>query len=377
MKKYLLCIFTVLLLTGCQQSPEEVTEDDSNDQEDESPVVENSDDIDEEVHEEEVMATITIDTFDVNNKEVIPVEQLMDELEGEFSFDDINRTLSMSVSGRDFYLVYEVPVLERDGEYLPTDEVLLVLDDESAPYVTKEFIEHGLETDYEVLESNELEFVWEDEVIQAWAPPSRDDFDLDAFTVDEMIEYLSFLHDPIEGAQVSMVESHLPGAPRDYRNGTHEGIDWYAYGAGVSITTETPIYAMAEGTVVRVDHDFEEYESAEVRNEDLELAHEMGLTPEYILDRLRGQQVWVQYDNGVMNRFAHLDDIPEDLELGSTVDENTIIGYVGNSGTSHAFTDENGGLHLHQDLLIYGEMFWEPYDPEEVTQILNGIWGSE
>ncbi|UCZ51882.1 peptidoglycan DD-metalloendopeptidase family protein [Bacillus shivajii] len=378
MKKYIFSLFTVFLLTACQEQPPEDGEEDNNLEEEQATEdVETDNDILDEEDKEEIVQMKELNVYEMNDKNVIKVEELANKLNGEFTFDEMDRTLKMTISDREFYLVYEIPVLEVDGEYLATDEVLLVIDDDSIPYVTKEFINHGLETEYESVEGNELAFVWEDKVVQAWAPPAQDEFDLHSLTVEEMIDYLSFLNKPIEGAQVSTVESHLPGAPRNYRHGTHEGIDWYAWGSGIEITTDTPILAMAEGKVVRVDHGFEEYPSPEVRNEDLDLAAEIGLTPEYILDRLRGKQVWVQYENGVMNRFAHLDRIPDELELGQIVNENTVIGYVGNTGTSHAFTGENGGLHLHQDLLIYGELFWEPYEPQEVTQILKGIWGNQ
>ncbi|MDQ0253875.1 murein DD-endopeptidase MepM/ murein hydrolase activator NlpD [Evansella vedderi] len=324
--------------------------------------------------EETVRNEITIDVFSVNGKEVVAVDQLMEKIDGMYEFDEVNRSLTMEVADREFFLVDEIPVLEVNGEYLATDEITLQIDEEMTPHVTVGFVEKGLETEVNDVESNLVTFVWEEEVIQAWSPANREEFDLFSLSVEEMIDYLSFLEKPIEGAQVSTQESHLPGAPRPYRNGTHEGIDWYEHTSGTAITTDTPIYAMGEGIVVRADHDFIEYKSPEVRNEDLELSAELGLTPEYILDRLRGKQVWVQYDNGIMNRFAHLDRIPDDIRVGDKVDAETIIGYVGNTGSSHSVNGDGGGLHLHQDLLIYGELFWEPYTPEEVQQILRAIW---
>lgn len=142
------------------------------------------------------------------------------------------------------------------------------------------------------------------------------------------------------------------------------------------IDTSTPVLAQGEGTVIRADHDFEDYPSHEVRNQDLELAADSGVTPEYILDRLRGQQIWVQYERGVMIRFAHLDQIPEDLKVGDVVDAETVIGYVGNSGTSGALDGDGSGLHLHQDLLIYDTLFYEPFSIEETKMIIHALWGT-
>ncbi|MDG5789480.1 peptidoglycan DD-metalloendopeptidase family protein [Evansella sp. AB-P1] len=379
MKGTILILLTCIFLMGCTLLSNEQAEPNNMNEYNERSAknhIEKNKKEHQERELEEIIHDITLTTTEINNHTVVSVEALMEEVEGTYEFDEINRTLKMNVLGREFYLVYEVPVLEVDGEYL-SEEVYLEIDQETlTPYVTISFLEVGFETEMNVdNETETLAFLWEDEVIQAWSSRGEESFDLHSMSVEEMINYLSFLERPIENAQVSTVISHLPGAPRPYRNGTHEGIDWYEYGTGAVITTDTPIRAMGEGVVVRVDHDFEEYESAQIRNEDLRLSAEIGFTPEYILDRLRGKQVWVQYQNGVMNRFAHLHRIPDELTLGQTVDANTVIGYVGNTGTSYSVDNQSGlGLHLHQDLLIYGELFWEPYSPEEVQRILRSIW---
>ncbi|ADU30916.1 M23 family metallopeptidase [Evansella cellulosilytica] len=371
MKKLMLVFFS-LLVFACSENEnvkEDIEEETDNEVEEETEIDEGR-----EAEEEITINELNIDFFQVDGNDVVLASELMEAIGGHYDYDETHRTIHIEVEGREFYLIYDVPVLEVDGEYLATDEVSLVVEDD-LPYLTLAFIEEGLETSFQIEEDSELTFQWEESVIQAWSPRGEEAFDLYALSVEEMIDYLSFLQLPIEGAQVSTIESHLPGAPRSYRNGYHEGIDWYDYASGTAITTDTPIYAMAKGTVVRVDHDFEEYPSPLIRNKDLSVAAEIGTTPEFILDRLRGMQVWVQYENGVMNRFAHLDSIPEGLAVGDEVDASTIIGYVGNTGTSHSVNEDGGGLHLHQDLLIYGQFFWKPYSPEEVREILLSIWG--
>ncbi|WP_416151092.1 M23 family peptidase [Salipaludibacillus sp. HK11] len=385
MWKVLILMFAMLSITACEleATQEELTNSDNSSEETEVENLNNNDQglnendhLEEkneeiETHDEEV----EVYSFDDTEEHFIAVEELTEIIGGRYDYDEIDKSLTISISGREFYLVYGVPVLEIDGVYKDSDRVLVKEDEEGKAYVTKSFVEEGLEMDYEFDdEESVVTFSWTDEVVQAWASFGQEEVDIHSFSTDDMIDYLSFLDKPIEGASVSTVESHLPGAPRDYRNGTHEGIDWYDYASGIEISTDTPIYAMAEGVVVRVDDDFEDYSSHEVRDYDLNLASEVGFTPEYIFDKLRGMQVWVQYDNGVMNRFAHLDSIPEDLELGQTVTEETVIGYVGNSGTSGALNQDNSGLHLHQDLLIYGELFWEPFTLDETASILQELW---
>ena len=261
--------------------------------------------------------------------------------------------------------------MERNGEYLPTDEIYLLTKEDEKVYLPNTFIEQGLGLPITYSEST-IEFQWRGPVEKVGGPP--EEFDFENWNVEKMVEYLSFLKKPIKGAQVSTLSGHLPGAKRAYRNGFHEGIDWYDFASGGNINIETPVYAMANGVVVRVDHDFNDYRSVIERNKDLKAAAVFGDTPEYILDRLRGRQVWVQYPNGVMNRFAHLSAIPDDIQVGDKVDAKTIIGYVGNSGTSGAINNDMTELHLHQDLLIYGELFWKPLNQEEVREVLVRIF---
>ena len=78
-----------------------------------------------------------------------------------------------------------------------------------------------------------------------------------------LIDYLSFLDTPIQGARVSTKDSHLPGAPRPYRNGVHEGLDYFSWTSRISIDSRTPVIAVADGVVVRADHDYQEMSEAE------------------------------------------------------------------------------------------------------------------
>lgn len=318
--------------------------------------------------EEENEQRLEIADIDETNKSVVPFIELLEKVDGEIEFDPVNKTVHAEVEDRNFYMVEDVPVLEINGRYQPYDDVQLFFEND-VPYVSVNFLKRGLEV--EVEEKNR-------HAVFSWNGPDwekiENEVNIFEKSPEEMVDFLSFLDRPIEGASVSTVESHLPGAPRDYRNGEHEGIDYYDYSSGVEITTDTPVYGMAEGTVVRVDHDFEDYESHDDRNAELARAAEVGFTPEDILDRLRGMQVWIQYSDGVMIRFAHLDSIPQELQLGDKIDEETIIGFVGNTGTSGALDEDGSGLHLHKDLLVNGNYFWEPYTLSETAEILHDLW---
>ncbi len=307
----------------------------------------------------------------IDGQQVFLVDDLFELIDGTYQYDDLHRSVEMEIDNHIFKLVYNIAVVEHNGLYLPTNEISMVLEEEKL-YLPVSFLDVALGLDVEVNERL-VSFQWMEEALPVGSV--REESLLDrTWTIDEMVDYLSFLQKPIEDAEVSTIPNHLPGAKRAYRNGYHEGIDWYGYATGKQISTDTPIYAMAEGVVVRADHDYEEYPSPLIRNKDLSLTAQLGETPEYIFDRLRGKQVWVQYEKGVMNRFAHLDTIPEDLKVGDKVTSETIIGYVGNSGTSGAVNQDGTQLHLHQDLLIYGELFWKPFSLDEVKEIIVRIF---
>ncbi len=307
----------------------------------------------------------------IDGQQVFLVDDLFELIDGTYQYDDLHRSVEMEIDNHIFKLVYDIAVVEHNGLYLPTDEISMVLEEEKV-YLPVSFLDVALGLDVEV-NDHLVSFQWMEEALPVGSV--REESLLErSWTIDRMVDYLSFLQKPIEEAEVSTIPNHLPGAKRAYRNGYHEGIDWYGYATGKQISTDTPIYAMAEGVVVRADHDYEEYPSPLIRNKDLSLTAQLGETPEYIFDRLRGKQVWVQYEKGVMNRFAHLDSIPDDLKVGDKVTSETIIGYVGNSGTSGAVNQDGTQLHLHQDLLIYGELFWKPFTLDEVKEIIVRIF---
>lgn len=323
----------------------------------------------------------TNDNFAVeeeNRRKLIPIQTIDDErvflvadfaraVEANYEYNSLHRTLTIEVDDQVFKFVYGIPVVEQNGIYLPTDEVALIVHENEA-YLPINFLKVvGMKAR---TIDNHVSFQWYGNTLATSSSVPEHEW-----TVQEMIDYLSFLQKPIKGAKVSTIPNHLPGAKRAYRNGFHEGIDWYGYSSGKDISTSTPVYAMAEGIVVRIDHNYEEYSSKEVRNKDLAQTSHFGETPEYIFDRLRGRQVWVQYENGVMNRFAHLDRVVADIKVGDKVTSSTIIGYVGNSGTSGAVNKDGTQLHLHQDILIYGDLFWKPFTLEEVKEIVVAIFG--
>ena len=142
---------------------------------------------------------------------------------------------------------------------------------------------------------------------------------------------------PIADAALPSDPELLPNAPREYRAGWHEGIDFPA-------DEGTPVRAIAAGTVVRIDHSFADW-NKQLRDIALYEALQLGYTPSDTLDRIRGRQVWIDHGRGIVSRYAHLSAVA-DLAIGDAVSAGQVIGAVGSSGYPE------GGPHLHLEVRV-------------------------
>jgi murein DD-endopeptidase MepM/ murein hydrolase activator NlpD len=189
-------------------------------------------------------------------------------------------------------------------------------------------------------------------------------------TFEEYVALLKQLEPcmPIEGSHFTSFEGQLPNAPRAYRNGYHEGFDFYDGFCGVKIEEGTPVVAIASGSVVRLDTVYEEIDPRE-REKLLAEAKELGGTPESTQDKLRGRQVWVDHGNGIVTRYCHLSgvvsDLPRNLAGG------LVIGYVGGSGT------KSKTPHLHFEVRFGDSFFGKDMAPKEIRKLAVGIFGGE
>jgi murein DD-endopeptidase MepM/ murein hydrolase activator NlpD len=147
----------------------------------------------------------------------------------------------------------------------------------------------------------------------------------------------------------------LPGSPREYRGGFHEGIDFpLAFGM--------PVAATKAGKIVRIDSDYTEW-SVEEQLAGEDTGFQLGYTPEAILDKLRGRQVWIDHGYGVVTRYAHLQSV-ELLSVGSIVEQGTVIGRVGNSGTK-------AGPHLHIEIRVGDAYLGDGLSGEPLLRVLR------
>lgn len=179
---------------------------------------------------------------------------------------------------------------------------------------------------------------------------------------------------PIVGASLPDLDTLLPGAPRVYRNGVHQGFDFMPGHIGAPTGYSGPVVAAKAGTTTRADLDFieltpREYEAA------IETAKTSGGTPPEILDRLRGRQVWLDHGHGVVTRYCHLSGVAAGVVVGRVVNAGDIIGFVGNSGIEAGVRGGRADAHLHFELRIDDRYLGEGHSPEEIRATGRRIFG--
>ena len=156
---------------------------------------------------------------------------------------------------------------------------------------------------------------------------------------------------PCEGIPVPKRTSRLPNAPRKYRSGTHRGVDFFA-------NWGTPIRAVSEGTVIRADHNYQEY-PAEYRVELLKSSARVGHTPSDIFNSvLLGKSVFLDHGFDLVPGFraisiyAHLSSIESNLKPGELIKAGQLIGKSGNTGTRASTLNTKKEAHLHWEMIL-------------------------
>ena len=160
---------------------------------------------------------------------------------------------------------------------------------------------------------------------------------------------------PIAGACIPQGDQLMPNAPRAYRNGFHEGLDFYPGLACAEVKRGTPIIAVAAGTVIRADLNYQDLTLAQITELDAKTKAQ-GFSDPVTLDTYRGRQVWVDHGGGVVTRYCHLNSIDPATRVGIAVKAGTVLAGVGESGTPESITAPNTELHLHFEVRM-GESF--------------------
>ena len=266
----------------------------------------------------------------------------------------------------------------RDYLYLIDDyRRLLLLDKESGEMVRDYYLRGGAEIrafyaegDRLYLTSRDSLYLYPGRTPPGWSElPSPETPPLYA---SEILESLPPFIMPIERIQLPDIAFRLPAAPRSYRYGVHEGIDFFRGEEG-AVTRDTPLLAIAGGVVIRADDEYSEPMAEEVE-EMLAETQEAGYTPPEILERLRGRQVWIDLSGGIVVRYCHLSRVAEGLEVGQEVEQGTTVGYAGNSGTPQAQVGPEVGVHLHLEVRLGDGYLGQHLRPSEVKEWLAQIF---
>lgn len=178
---------------------------------------------------------------------------------------------------------------------------------------------------------------------------------------------------PIEGACLPKSDNLMPGAARAYRNGIHEGIDFYQVDNCTKISKGTPVRAAKDGTVIRADQGYHDLTRAELAAADEKIAAGQANDPA-LLDLLRGRQVWVDHGDGVVTRYAHLSAIPPEIQVGRKVVQGETIAFVGDSGTPESIADPTSEMHLHFELRTGDSYLGRGLPPAQVRKLYENLF---
>jgi len=173
---------------------------------------------------------------------------------------------------------------------------------------------------------------------------------------------------PIEGACLPSSDDLMPNAPREYRNGIHQGVDFYGVDNCVSIVRGTPVRAVKAGRVVRAMLNYQDLTWDELQALNERLAQGEANDPD-ILDTFRGRQVWVDHGGGLVTRYAHLEGIAPGIDVGVTVEAGQELGYVGESGTPESVTAPGTENHLHFEIWVGDHYLGQGLPPDEVRAL--------
>lgn len=169
------------------------------------------------------------------------------------------------------------------------------------------------------------------------------------------------------GISLPARDLQLPGAPRHYRLGMHQGVDLY-WRRGA------PVTAVAAGTITHATLEYADPTSAEFAAWDVENVR-LGYTSETALDFYRGRQVWVEHEGDLLSRYAHLESIETGIVTGTAVTQGQLLGTVGNSGTPSSQLSGKPDTHIHFDLWVGSHYIGQYLRPVETREWLEEILG--
>jgi murein DD-endopeptidase MepM/ murein hydrolase activator NlpD len=190
--------------------------------------------------------------------------------------------------------------------------------------------------------------------------------------VPDLSVFRGFIY-PIKGACLPDSDKLMPNAPREYRGGIHEGIDFYDYDSCTKIEKGTAIIAAKDGVVIRADHDYRALTQAELSAADKRISEGHANDPD-ILDLFRGRQVWIDHGKGIVTRYAHTSDVAASMHVGDTVKQGDVIAFVGDTGTPESITNPDTEEHLHFELRTGDTFLGKGLPPGDVRGLYQQLF---
>ena len=163
----------------------------------------------------------------------------------------------------------------------------------------------------------------------------------------------------------------LPNSAREYRYGTHQGVDLFC-------PRGHPVKAALEGRVVLAVGNYQDASASQL-DDLLAIARALRATPPYTLLTLYGNYVVV--DHGIIDSvghvvsiYAHLEALDPAIRVGQQVKAGDPLGPVGNTGTTFAAAGSTSqGLQLHWELHINGRYLGEGLSKSETRTIYTAL----
>lgn len=171
-----------------------------------------------------------------------------------------------------------------------------------------------------------------------------------------------------------------PNAPRNYRGGTHVGLDIFHYHKDNDpyevkhVDNNTPVLAADAGTVIRADLDYEPLSPAEWHTQ----SNYYRRTPQtFVRNSFGGIQIWIDHGNGVITTYNHLSEIHRSIKPGTSVRKGQQIGTTGNSGLLGDSEGTDEGIHLHFEIWIDGQYLGYGMKFPEIKNYIERIFFHE
>ena len=165
----------------------------------------------------------------------------------------------------------------------------------------------------------------------------------------------------------------LPNAPRAYRFGIHQGVDFLCFSLGRHAV------AALDGRVVLAVGDYQDPDP-DNRDQLLEVAGTLEATPPFTLLSLYGNYVVIDHGvfpfiGHVVTLYAHLHEVDPDIRIGQTIRAGQRVGEIGNRGT-HAAANGNfyEDPHLHWELHIDDQYLGAGLNVEQTREVYSTLF---